>query len=110
MDEYEIDRFCNYIQPPDTIVSDYNHLFVVLKTGAEETGSGFIATYTQHIRVDIANVSDGEMMGFVCLFVCFSFLQRINLRLIGCNWESLNTYNHAQFKLLYLAVEENGDT
>ncbi|XP_072043070.1 uncharacterized protein [Amphiura filiformis] len=47
-EESEIDHFCNDRRPPDTILSDYNHILVVLQSGAEDAGSGFIANYAQH--------------------------------------------------------------
>ena len=47
VDEELIGVYCNSRRPPSTILSAFNHLFVVLNTGAEEPGSGFLAEYTQ---------------------------------------------------------------
>ena len=49
-DEAVIGFYCNSRRPPATLVSAFNHLFVVLNTGAEEPGSGFIAEYGQNRR------------------------------------------------------------
>ena len=58
--DLEIDRFCNSRRPPDTIPSDYNRVLVVLQSGAEESGMGFIARYEQKSRLFEKNESDGK--------------------------------------------------
>ncbi|XP_072043123.1 coagulation factor V-like [Amphiura filiformis] len=58
-EEFKIDNFCNDRRPPDTILSDYNHILVVLQSGAEDAGSGFIAQYEQHSRVNTTKGSGG---------------------------------------------------
>ena len=59
-DPEKIDRFCNSRRPPDTILSDYNRVLVVLQSGAEESGMGFIARYEQKSRLFDQFESDGK--------------------------------------------------
>ena len=53
-----IGQFCNSQRPPDEIWSDYNHLFLIMQSGAEEPGNGFLAQYVQSSRVNISAERD----------------------------------------------------
>ena len=46
-DESVIGVYCNYRRPPNPVVSAFNHVFIAHTSGAEESGYGFYAEYTQ---------------------------------------------------------------
>ena len=49
-DDAIVGVYCNSRPPPATLVSAFNHLFIAQVSGAEESGSGFVAEYRQSVR------------------------------------------------------------
>ncbi len=65
VDDSRIGLFCNSRRPPLMTASAFNHLFVVLNTGAEEPGMGFVAEYSEsrrQLNIDVPTNASGKVL------------------------------------------------
>ncbi|XP_072017119.1 uncharacterized protein [Amphiura filiformis] len=63
-DGHGIGTFCNVRRPPLSILSDFNQLFLTFQSGAEDSGNGFLAEYTQLRRDNVPPIP--EVPGTFC--------------------------------------------